>query len=423
MASYDENKEVLKMRKPVYGLKDAPRAWKTRLDAVLRKAGLRCLHTDRSLWICYDSNKAVKLILSTHVDDLKGCGVPAVCDWLKNILVAEFGKMTEHYDSFLHCGIQYRRHEDGSITMDQNHYAQLLIPMDSVKLANMAPSDLLDEFGKGQFMSLLGGCSWMTQTRLDVAVYIAALQRAAKAPRQEHAVRLNKVVKWMKRKKAQLTYLKLTPPLRTAVISDSAFRKEDRAGLAMRGAIIGLCEITTTPGGKFHILEFYARKQRRVTTSTYSAELNGFADAYEFGKLVAMTVTECIMPIMNAIELTTMEETGTFPVPLEVSIDARSVFDSLKADELKNPTQVSLIMLLSAMKEALLCHTLKRLHWIDTKDMAADGLNKGACSRQGLLDIANKGIWELNYPFMTHEEVQYRPIESVKAMVAELQKT
>jgi hypothetical protein len=80
-------------------------------------------------------------------------------------------------------------------------------------------------------------------------------------------------VKWVKRKKCPLRYAKLQAPYRIVVISDSAFRKEDKTGLAMRGAIIGIAEKHEKhPGGKLHVIEFYARKQRRVVRSTFSAE-------------------------------------------------------------------------------------------------------------------------------------------------------
>ena len=96
-----------------------------------------------------------------------------------------------------------------------------------------------------------------------------------------------------------------------------------------------------------------------------------------------------------------------------------SVFDALKADELNNPTEVSLIMMLSAIKEALLAHTLSKLHWCDTRDMASDGLNKGAVSRAGLLAIANEGVWTLLHASKSHSEHRYEPIQSVKAMIQE----
>ena len=47
MKHYNELSMTLGMLKPVYGLKDAPKAWKLQLDRVLRLAGGRQCHTDK----------------------------------------------------------------------------------------------------------------------------------------------------------------------------------------------------------------------------------------------------------------------------------------------------------------------------------------------------------------------------------------
>ena len=265
-----------------------------------------------------------------------------------------------------------------------------------------------------EYLSLLGGLSWTSQTRMDVAVFICSLQRAAKKPLIEHGIRLNRVAKWVKRKPAFLTYRKLATPCRTLAVSDSAFRKEDVKGLAMRGAIIGVSTMQEeTPAGLFHVLEFYARKQRRVTRSTFSAELNGLSDSYEFGKLISQTLAEILSPLPNAKELVRLEETGRLPLPLHCCIDARSVFDALVVEELKPPSEASLIMMLSGIKEGMRCHTLQRLFWVDTKDMLADGLNKGSVSRQELLEFGHSGEWVIKFKPHGFSESLYEPIVSV----------
>lgn len=180
--------------------------------------------------------------MSTHVDDLKGTGHIAVANKLLASLEAEFGKLKTAWNVFEHCGIHHVRDvEADTLEVHQNHYAQQLKLMDPTELA---PPDAtpLTTLGIAQYQSLLGGAGWLIQTRLDVAVYICALQRAAKCPRVEHAKRLNKVVKWVKRKKARLFYRLMRSSCRIIAISDSAFRKTDSAGLAMRGAIIAIGE-------------------------------------------------------------------------------------------------------------------------------------------------------------------------------------
>jgi hypothetical protein len=196
-------------------------------------------------------------------------------------------------------------------------------------------------------------------------------------------------------------------------VSDSAFRKEDKGALAMRGALIGISESHEThPGGRLHLIEYFARKQRRITRSTYSAELNAASDAYDFAKLVALTMTEILHYQPDARALQRLEETGKLALLVHLVIDARSVYDSLIAEEVRPPTEASLVMLLSQLKEALMCHTLKRLWWVNTHDMVADGLNKGSCSRQALCDIANLGIWTLKHECRGHSEARHVPILS-----------
>ena len=205
------------------------------------------------------------------------------------------------------------------------------------------------------------------------------------------------------------------------VISDSAFRKECLLGLAMRGALIGVGESNDDhPGGNFHLVEYFAREQRRVTRSTYSAELHGLNDSYEMGKVICLTLSECIQHHPQARTLIALEEAGGLPIPLECCIDAKSVFDSLAAKEVRPPSEVSLIMVLHQMKEGLLSWTLSRLWWCDTHDMAADGLNKGSCSREGLMTLANTGVWTLKNKAISHKESRHIPVKNVAVFIDEI---
>ena len=62
-------------------------------------------------------------------------------------------------------------------------------------------------------------------------------------------------------------------------------------------------------------------------------------------------------------------------------------------------------------KEALLCRTLRRLWWVDTEDMLADGMTKGAISRRQIMDASTEGKWTLKKAPMKHEEKRYKPID------------
>ena len=69
--TFDPTKEVLLMKKAVYGLKDAPRAWRKKLHGLLASFGLSSLYADPQLYAAHQNGKCV-MFLSAHVDDLKG---------------------------------------------------------------------------------------------------------------------------------------------------------------------------------------------------------------------------------------------------------------------------------------------------------------------------------------------------------------
>ena len=320
------------------------------------------------------------------------------------------------------------------VTIDQDDYAAQLNPVDTLPV-NMESEhllkQLLPESFKAQFLSLLGGLSWLLQTRLDAAVYVQALQRNAQTPRYEHLVRLNKVCKWVRRTKASIFFQKLTPPCKILVVSDAAFRKEDKSGLAMRGALIALCEQRpNSPGGKWQILEYYSRKQRRVTRSTFAAELHAVADALELGRMIGYAMTELLLESPpDAAEILRREETGRLSMPLEATVDCRSVWDALKLPEVRVPSEITLVMVLHQLKEHLQTGTIGALWWVDTRDCVVDGLTKGAIGRRALLLAASAGEWLLNYAALRHTEPSsaarqlqgaadsiYRPAEAAATM-------
>ena len=74
-----------------------------------------------------------------------------------------------------------------------------------------------------------------------------------------------------------------------------------------------------------HVLEGMSKKQRRVTRSTYGAELLSLRDGVEFAKRVAVAVAEVHAPNSNLDMLRAAEETGKWQVKVEFCIDAKSV--------------------------------------------------------------------------------------------------
>ena len=74
---FDGDREVLDMLRAGFGLKDAPRAWNMLLTQLIRECGLQPTKADDQIFIKLDRPGNLILVISAHVDDLKGCGEEA----------------------------------------------------------------------------------------------------------------------------------------------------------------------------------------------------------------------------------------------------------------------------------------------------------------------------------------------------------
>ncbi|MFM7978185.1 MAG: hypothetical protein ACKPKO_02620, partial [Candidatus Fonsibacter sp.] len=86
------------------------------------------------------------------------------------------------------------------------------------------------------YRSLLGAVAFLLLTRIDVAVFVSALQRWGHAPQIIHVKRLNALTKWIQANPKRLVYGPFTARENWQVVtgvhqrafSDSAFKKEEQ---------------------------------------------------------------------------------------------------------------------------------------------------------------------------------------------------
>ena len=411
-SDFNPDCDELYMLKPIYGLQDAPRAWRMRLHISLIASKAQQLTTDTCLYVWYVttvecSGKKMWGALSTHVDDLKITGTVDFTQFILSFLEKEFGALKVQKDKFEHCGLIHEANPDGSIIVHQNHYGERLKPIDLTGVTLDQPTAACSPMQCEAYSSGVGAIAWMAQTRIDVLVHIQSLQRATKSPTIGHLIRLNIVIKWIKRKPLHIKYHRLqTPNLITLVINDAAFRREDSTGLAMRGSLIALAEDRPQLRGTIRLMlvDYYSKRQRNIVRSTFGAETHAAADGAEVGKLVAYTFAELLTPGVSAAQILRMEAEGRLPTPLHIITDCKSLYDSLRMDEVQVPSESSLIMVLLQLKEGLRTGSIRAISWVDTRDMCADGLNKGIIARRALRAVATTGEWELQHDSQTFTE-------------------
>ena len=143
------------------------------------------------------------LIVSTHVDDLKGAGEEKYRQIFLKAFEARFGALKIKQRCFECVGVM---HEQGPTTFEiwthQGHYVPQIkeIPCDLKAL--VSDETLADEDMAALYMSLVGALAWLVLTMPAICVYVAYLQRHTKAPTLGHVRRGNRLLRWIRRNKA-----------------------------------------------------------------------------------------------------------------------------------------------------------------------------------------------------------------------------
>ena len=327
---FDPKYKILIMLKPIYGLKDAPRAWRTKLHEVLTGwLSCRQLYSEIELYCVHRSDGArggdilvrarqhneeqqetgkrqvvaqeykqdsFQCLLSVHVDDIKGMSTKEIADSLLKHLNDKVGQCKADYTSFLHTVIQ-RESAPGSVFIHQCVYIDSIKPIDPDSLIGKDEESFCDVALHEAYGSVLRAVACTVLTRAELAVYVQALQRRAHAPRIEDCKRLGIVIRYVKRHTCVLKSFALQRPFKFVAFTDAAFKAQpqESIGLALRGfaAVLGEDRGSDTPngnGGLVNLVDFTVRRQRRLARSTFSAALNGLVDRVE-----QMLLMQCAM--------------------------------------------------------------------------------------------------------------------------------
>ena len=148
------------------------------------------------------------------------------------------------------------------------------------------------------------------------------------------------------------------------------------------------------------------RRLRRVVRSTFAAEINALLDAIESLIILQLAMHQIQNGTAESAEqLMEKLEMGGLSPPIEACIDARSVFDAIAASDVTTPQEATLKLHLVSIRNRIENGVLKRLWWVDTRDMVADALTKGGIDRK-LLTSVMQGNLSLQYDFVKHENTK-----------------
>lgn len=265
--------KVLKLQKALYGLRQAPRAWNTKLDASLRKLGFRRCASEHGMYT--RGAGKTRVVVGVYVDDLIITGanpedVGAFKDEMHRLFrMSDLGLLSYY------LGIEVKQGRN-AITLGQAAYAKKLLekaglasckpistPMEvRLKLSTKSTTPTVDAT---MYRSLVGSLRYLVHTRPDIAFAVGYVSRFMETPRQEHLVAVKHLLRYIA---GTVDYGLVYPRLSNGVNNLIGYTDSDMGG--------DVDERRCTAGVLFFLgdmpVTWQSQKQKTVALSTCEAE-------------------------------------------------------------------------------------------------------------------------------------------------------
>ena len=201
----NNSSKVLKLKKALYGLRQAPRAWNAKLDETMRSIGFEQCPLEHALYRRGDAHKF--LLVGVYVDDLV---ITGNCSNEIKEFKQQMSTLFQMSDLGLlsyYLGIEVKQ-QDGEITLCQASYAQKILqlagmenchscktPMECrLKLSKVNAGDAVDAT---KYRSVIGCLRYLVNTRPDIAHAVGFASRFMEAPGAKHWSAVKQILRYV----------------------------------------------------------------------------------------------------------------------------------------------------------------------------------------------------------------------------------
>jgi transposase InsO family protein len=272
--------KVLKLKKALYGLRQAPRAWNSRLDSELVKLGFVRNPLEHAVY--RRAEKDGYLLVGVYVDDLIITGPNKdTLEAFKKEMMASFS-MSDLGLLTYYLGIQVEQRK-GVTTLCQSAYTLKIleqagmtgcnsyhVPMENrLKLTKNDKSPPVD---KTKYRSIIGSLRYLVNTRPDIAFAVGIVSRYMEEPRASHWSAVKQILRYLS---GTVNYGCMYKKLDSSQLELVGFSDSDLAG--------DIDDRKSTSGSVFllgsNLVTWVSQKQRVVALSSCEAEYIASANA------------------------------------------------------------------------------------------------------------------------------------------------
>ncbi|CAA7391865.1 unnamed protein product [Spirodela intermedia] len=203
--STDNEHKVFKLKKALYGLHQAPRAWNAKLDETLLSFRFRRSPLEHAIYT--KRNGEAQLVVGVYVDDLVIIGTS--CDDIKQFKkeMADAFRMNDLGLLHYYLGIEVRQSAGGT-SINQVAYAAKILERSGMagcnpcqvlmatrmKLSKRSTEPLVDATA---YRSIVRSLRYLVNTRLDLAFAVGYVSHFLEEPRKDHLAAVKQILRYV----------------------------------------------------------------------------------------------------------------------------------------------------------------------------------------------------------------------------------
>ena len=416
-----------RLKKPAYGMNDAPRRWWNRIDSSLQSYGLRPTRADRCVYILSKSKpkthsrgekqpsisitsqeiyekeiesyletlldpvkgsisyeKEVLGVIVLHVDDLFMTGSPEFWTHVGNKLKKDYQIGSEDKNDVVFTG-QRIRWQGNTLVVDQDKAVEELSEVHIEK--NLSDNTPCTASQHTEYRSLLGSLNWLqSRTQFQIAYKFSRAASAAASPKIGDLRALNKIARTVRAKPMKLMFWPLKGDLRILGMPDASYRNNEDSS-SQRGQVIFIAEnrstkVSSSSGGNHHspkvntrgsLVDYESTKIKKTTLSTTVAELYSFIKCY--GSCLFLKGLWADISGLN--------------VPIHMRTDANNLVTTAQTTHL--PDQKETIHMIQMLRTEACSGGIADLGHVTTEHCLSDCLTKHSAKPDNLVKAVETG--------------------------------
>ena len=276
---------VGKLRKAMYGTRDAPKIWSRTVRKLLLGMGFQASTVQPSLYVHFE--KDIKLMV--HVDDFLVVASAGACTWLHEELKKEFelsctilGDGNQSYGKYLNRRIEWRK--NGIVIAGDPKHANILIQEWGMSECagvdtpmGRDTEDLLNEFSQIERPAMkdadatsyrrgVARVNFMAQDRPDLSVVARLMSQGMSSPKEGDEKLLKRTIRYLRRYPiSESMFVWQARPKKATLNIDSDWAGDQKSRKSTSGGTIR---------HGHHLIQHWSKLQATIALSSGEAELN-----------------------------------------------------------------------------------------------------------------------------------------------------